>query len=62
MHAIKSYTAIKNSKVAGCWWFTPIILATWEADIGRIAVSGQPRQIVHDTSISKITRVKIDWR
>jgi hypothetical protein len=24
----------------GCWWFTPVILATWEAEIGRIAVRG----------------------
>jgi hypothetical protein len=25
-------------------WFTPIILATWEAEISRIVVPGQPRQ------------------
>jgi hypothetical protein len=36
----------------------PVILATWEAEIGRIAVHDQPRQIVHETPISKITRSK----
>jgi hypothetical protein len=30
-----------------CWWFTPVILATWEAEIWRIIVSGQFRQKVH---------------
>jgi hypothetical protein len=31
----------------------PVILATWEAKIGRIANSGQPRQIDHKTSSPK---------
>jgi hypothetical protein len=35
-----------------------VILATWEAEIGRIIVQGQPRLIVWETSISKITRAK----
>jgi hypothetical protein len=35
-----------------------VILATWEANIRRMAVEGQPRQIVHETPISKITTVK----
>jgi hypothetical protein len=29
---------------AGCRWLTPVILSTWEAEIGRMAVRGQPRQ------------------
>jgi hypothetical protein len=33
----------------GCWWFTPVILATWEAEIRRIEVQDQPKQIVHET-------------
>jgi hypothetical protein len=37
---------------------TPVTLATWEAEIGRIEVWGQYRQVVHKTSISKITTAK----
>jgi hypothetical protein len=37
------------------WWLAPGILAIWETEIGRITVGGQPRQIVRDTPISKIT-------
>jgi hypothetical protein len=31
------------------WWLTPEILATWKAEIGRIRVGGQRRQIVQET-------------
>jgi hypothetical protein len=31
---------------AGCWWLTPVILATGKAEIRRIKVLGQPGQIV----------------
>jgi hypothetical protein len=36
----------------------PGILATWDVEIQRISIPGQPRQIVHETPISKITRAK----
>jgi hypothetical protein len=46
---------------AGCSWLMPVILATWGAEIRKIMVWGQPGQMVLDTTISKITRAKIDW-
>jgi hypothetical protein len=38
---------------AGCWWLTPAILATREAEIRKIMVQSQPRQIVHKTLSQK---------
>jgi hypothetical protein len=35
------------------WWLTPEILVIWEAKIGRITISGQHRQIVHETPSPK---------
>jgi hypothetical protein len=29
---------LKRFLGAGCWWVTPLILATWEAEIRRITV------------------------
>jgi hypothetical protein len=38
-----------------------VILATWEAEIKRISVQGQPRKIVQET-LSPKTKSKMDWR
>jgi hypothetical protein len=35
------------------FWLTPIILATWEAEIKRIAVPSQPGEIVCKTPSPK---------
>jgi hypothetical protein len=35
----------KYSEVGG-WWLTPIILGTWESEIGRFMGQGQPWQVV----------------
>jgi hypothetical protein len=36
---------IKNKKIVRCPWPRPVILATQEADIRRIEVQSQPRQV-----------------
>jgi hypothetical protein len=41
---------MKRIPIAGPYqWLTPVILATWEAEIRRIMVQGQTRQIVLTT-------------
>jgi hypothetical protein len=40
--------------LARCWWLMAIIPATWEAEIGKISIPGQPEQIVLKTPISMI--------
>jgi hypothetical protein len=40
------------------WWLTPIILPTWEAEIRRVIVWGQSKQISLWDPISKITKAK----
>jgi hypothetical protein len=40
----------------------PLILPTWEAEIKRLTVWGQPRQIVCETPSPKTNQSKKDWR
>jgi hypothetical protein len=42
-----------SNEVAGRQWLVPVILATQKAEIRRIKVQGQPRQIVHKTPSPK---------
>jgi hypothetical protein len=59
----------KNNS-ARCWWLTPVILATWEVEIRRLEVWGQPVKIVQEFSSTrkkpknkkKPKQSKMDWR
>jgi hypothetical protein len=48
----------RKEKKSQALWFMPVILATQKAEIRRIKVQRQPRQIFPETPISKITRAK----
>jgi hypothetical protein len=47
------FTHLKEAVIARCWWLMPVILATQEAEIRRITVQSQPRQIVCETLSQK---------
>jgi hypothetical protein len=56
-------TIIKNT-AAGCWWLTPVILATQEAEIRRIVVRSQPWANSSQDPISKNPNTKkglVEW-
>jgi hypothetical protein len=38
----------RMARMTGCPWLMPVMLTTWEAEIGTIMVHGQPRQIVRE--------------
>jgi hypothetical protein len=42
--------------LAGCWWLTPVILATQEAEVRRITFQSQPGQIVQE-ALSRKTNI-----
>jgi hypothetical protein len=46
---ISNPSAEKKFFLVRCWWLSPIILATQEAEIRKIKVQSQPRQIVLET-------------
>jgi hypothetical protein len=43
----------KVHEEARCWWLTPVIPATWEAEIRRIEVQDQPRKIAQESPSPK---------
>jgi hypothetical protein len=45
--------SIKTLQQAERWWLTLKILATWEAEVRKIMVQGQSREIVPETSSPK---------
>jgi hypothetical protein len=46
---------------AGHQWFMSVILATQKAEIRRIAVQSQPRQIIRETLSQKIPNTQKGW-
>jgi hypothetical protein len=53
--------SVWSKETARCWWLTPVILATQEAEIRRIAVWSQPRQIVCENLSWKYPSQKKGW-
>jgi hypothetical protein len=53
----------KVAVTVGCRWLTPILLATQEAEIRKINVGSQPRQIVHENLSGKTLSGKslVEW-
>jgi hypothetical protein len=55
---------LEDLEIARCWQLMPIILAIQEAEIRRITVGSQPRQIVCETLSRKKTLHKkglVEW-
>jgi hypothetical protein len=55
---------VKKMVSGGAWWLTPVIPATQEAEIRRITVQSQCRQIVLRDTISKNPSQKrgvVEW-
>jgi hypothetical protein len=53
-----AFSDFQETGKAGHQWLMNVILATSETEIRRIEIRGQPKQIVRETPISKITRAK----
>jgi hypothetical protein len=47
------FITLNKRNISGHWWLMPVILATLEAEKGRIMVWGQMRQIVRKTPSQK---------
>jgi hypothetical protein len=61
LHLHYSSKYIKKYFLAGHWWLTLVILATQQAEIRRIMVRSQPRQIIRETLSQKIPITKKGW-
>jgi hypothetical protein len=61
--SVFSYSVVylKNRTSARHWWLLPVILAAQEAEISRITVRNQPRQIVCETLSGEKPITKKGW-
>jgi hypothetical protein len=53
LQTVRLFRFERCHELTGCWWLTPVILATLEAEIGKIAARGQSRQLAHEPSSPK---------
>jgi hypothetical protein len=60
-HLENSLLVLRKLIEARHWWFMPVILATQEAEIRRITIRSQLRQIVLKTLSRKIPITKKGW-
>jgi hypothetical protein len=51
-----------RKSISWAQWLTPVILATWDAEIRRITVQGQFRQTVQETPQLQNTESKVSWK
>jgi hypothetical protein len=59
-HAVRQIFKAEKQFIAGHQWVTPIVLATWEAEVKRIEVPGESRQIF--VPELQNNQSKMDWR
>jgi hypothetical protein len=53
MFSLVAHGIFAKNNYGQAWWLMPVISATWEAEIGRIAIQDQPGQIVLETPSAK---------
>jgi hypothetical protein len=59
--SVVSNRVMQNTRPAGCWWLTPVIITTKEADIRRIMVQSQPQANSSQDPILKKPNTKKGW-
>jgi hypothetical protein len=61
--ALENNLSVKSKRLAGCWSFMPVILATWKAEIWPITHSKRAQtNSSYRPHLSKNTQSKMDWR
>jgi hypothetical protein len=58
---ITTTVVLKINGLAGCQWLTPVILATWEAEIGKTTVEVSPGKYFLRPPHLQNNQSKMDW-